>query len=167
MDAVPELTPWISDDNRQDESYGHVYWVTVPDASTFLVRSQGPHHAAEYAVMELGYSTVDEMVERCLVTPTHDDDDVAALGLKTIDVYPGQREWASDGEYVYEATWNGPAFRASVVGYSDDSEHEAVENLVAALRELSVAGSVRVCRPFEPEPVPLSQWRATPDEDDE
>ena len=159
--GTPQGTPWISEENRGDEFYEHVYRVVVPDEGKFLVRADDERRAAGYVVEELNYCVVDEMVERCEVTPTLD---VAAPGLKNIDVYPVWREGTSaaagDGDYAYEAGWYGPVFRAGIVGFSDDSEYEAVENLISALLRLGISGYVRVADPSEPEPIALAQWRA-------
>lgn len=69
-----------------------------------------------------------------------------------------------EGEYPYEASYDGPSFQASVVGYSDDSGHEAVENLVGALEALGLTGTIRVHPPHELEPVTLAGWRSRADE---
>lgn len=157
-EAVDSMTEqWI---NEEETSYGGAYRVEVPGGAVFLVRADGTRQAAQMAVEELGYAVVDEAVERCHVWPAHD---VVAPGLGEIEVYPRWRESCGDGEYPYEASYDGPSFRASLVGYSGDSEHEAVENLVAALVALGVAGSVRVVPEFEPEPVLLSEWRTRED----
>lgn len=154
---------WV---NREDEDYGGAYRVEGPyGEGVFLVRADSRYRAAEILVEDhLELSIVDEAVEKCHVTPAHDAE---APGLRNIDVYPERREYRTDGEYEYWANWDGPAYCAGVVGYSDDGEREAVENLLGGLRALGVAGSVRICPPFEPEPVPLSEWRARPDEDEE
>ena len=153
---------WI---NRGDECCGGAFRVESPGDGVFLVRADGPYRAAETLVEDfLGYSVVDEAIERCRVRPAHD---VAAPGLRNIDVHPRRCEPHGDGEFSYEASYDGAAFRASIVGYGDGSEREAVENLVGALAELGVAGSVRVCRPFEAEPVPLAEWRARDFDDEE
>ena len=150
--AVPEQEArWI---NREDEGFDYVYRVEVPGEGGFLVRANEAHRATERAVEELGYGVVDELVERCEVTPAHDVVDVP--GLRVIDVYT---RWQDAGDGEYEAGWYGPAFRAGVIGFSDDSAHEAVENLVVALAGMGVAGHVRVVTPFEPEPIPLGDWR--------
>ena len=154
---------WV---NREDESHGGAFRVESPGEGVFLVRADGPYRAAETLVEDfLGYSIVDEAVERCRVAPAYD---VEAPGLRNIYVWPGRTEPAMDSEYRYEATHYGAAPRTKIVGFSDDSERAAVETLVASLAEFGVTGSVRVvCPPVVTEPVPLAQWRAREDREDD
>lgn len=151
---------WI---NAEDDFYKGAFRVDVgvEPEGVYLVRADDARQAVELAVEGLGVGVVDEAAERCSVTLALD---VEAPGLRPIDVYPNCREVREDGEYPYEASYDGPAFRASVVGYSDYSEREAVDNLVGALAALGIAGSVRVCSSFVAEPVPLGRWRERDDD---
>ena len=80
--------------------------------------------------------------------------------MTEIRIYPETKEYTEDGEYTHEASYPY-APQASIVGYSDLGEVDAVENLVAALSALGVTGTAyNVVVPFESETVELEVWKA-------